>query len=316
MCGGTLWSHGERIVELVDLPVFGRATRLVWHKRRWRCPAVDCAAKTVTEQDREMVSRREGLTARAGRWVTAQAGRGRPLSDLAAELGCCWHVVNDSVQRWGQVLGEADTQRLDGVEALGLDEKLIARRGRFKSKVWSTSVVDTGRGRLLDIVAGRTAKAPAEWILNQPEEWRENSWWATLDLSGSYKAAFGTALPDAAQDTDRFGVVRTVNQSTRRSLPDTRKRHPRPTGVAKPVPRYRVHKLRLLASELINDDNRSKLLGLTGCQRPPRQSTRHLAPQRSPAVKSTESAYLFTQAKPTRTSTPSLHPKTWRACFR
>ena len=43
-----------RWVELVDLPAIGRATRLVWHKHRWRCPAVDCAAQTVTEQDREM----------------------------------------------------------------------------------------------------------------------------------------------------------------------------------------------------------------------------------------------------------------------
>jgi hypothetical protein len=26
------------VVELVDLPAFGRSTRLAWHKRRWACP--------------------------------------------------------------------------------------------------------------------------------------------------------------------------------------------------------------------------------------------------------------------------------------
>ena len=36
-CGGPLWSNGERPVELVDLPAFGRPARLVQHKRRWRC---------------------------------------------------------------------------------------------------------------------------------------------------------------------------------------------------------------------------------------------------------------------------------------
>ena len=36
-CGGPLWSDGDREVELVDLPAFGRAVRLIWHKRRWRC---------------------------------------------------------------------------------------------------------------------------------------------------------------------------------------------------------------------------------------------------------------------------------------
>ena len=28
-CGGSMWSHGERAVELVDLPAFGRPARLV-----------------------------------------------------------------------------------------------------------------------------------------------------------------------------------------------------------------------------------------------------------------------------------------------
>ena len=228
VCGGSLWSHGERVVELVDLPAFGRATRLVWHKRRWRCPAVDCAVGTVTEQHCEIASRREGLTARAGRWVTAQAGLGRPLTDLAGELGCCWHVVNSSVQRWGRALLEADTQRLDGTEASGLDETLTARRGRFKTKVWSTSVVDTGRGALWDIVAGRTAKTPAQWILNQPEEWRDQIRWATLDLSGSYKAAFDAALLNAAQIADPFHVVRTANQALDEVSQTHTKHHPRP----------------------------------------------------------------------------------------
>ncbi len=33
-CGGLVWSKGTSAVRLVDLPVFGRAVRLVWHK--WR----------------------------------------------------------------------------------------------------------------------------------------------------------------------------------------------------------------------------------------------------------------------------------------
>ena len=92
--------------------------------------------------------------------------------------------------------------------ALGLDETLMGRRGRFKDKSWSTSIVDVGRGQLLDIVPGRTAQAPAVWLLSRPREWRENVRWAVLDLSGPYRAAFDTALPDAAQVADPFHVVR------------------------------------------------------------------------------------------------------------
>lgn len=83
VCGGPLWSDGEREVALVDLPAFGCPVVLVWRKRRWRCPDQGCEAGTVTEQDPAVVPPRERLTARAGRWATRQAGRARPVGELA-----------------------------------------------------------------------------------------------------------------------------------------------------------------------------------------------------------------------------------------
>ena len=38
-CAGAVWAKDQRPVELVDLAAFGRPARLVWHKRRWSCPA-------------------------------------------------------------------------------------------------------------------------------------------------------------------------------------------------------------------------------------------------------------------------------------
>ena len=177
-CGGLLWSDGERAVVLVDLPAFGRPVRLVWHKRRWRCARRGCGAGTVTEADREIAPARALLTSRAARWATRQAGRGRPLKDAAAELGCGWHAVNLAVQRWGGALLDADTGRISEVAALGLDEHLMMRRGRFRVKTWGTSIVDVGRGQLLDIVRARTAKAPTRWLLRRRREWREAIRWA------------------------------------------------------------------------------------------------------------------------------------------
>ena len=88
VCVGPLWSDGERAVELVDLPVFGRPARLVWHKRRTRCAPRHCEAGTVTEQDPAIAPPREKLTTRAGRWAARQAGRARPVGEVAADLGC------------------------------------------------------------------------------------------------------------------------------------------------------------------------------------------------------------------------------------
>ena len=84
----------------------------------------------------------------------------------------------------------------------------------------------------MDIVAGRTAKTPAQPILNQPQQWRKNIQWATLDLSGSYKAAFDTALRYAAQIADPFGVIRTANQALDEVSQTHTKHHPRTTAAA------------------------------------------------------------------------------------
>ena len=47
-CGTVAHRHGVRDVVLVDLPCFGRATRLVVHKQRWRCPT---CGRSWTGQD-------------------------------------------------------------------------------------------------------------------------------------------------------------------------------------------------------------------------------------------------------------------------
>jgi transposase len=48
-CGTRARAHERRRVSIRDLPCFGSATRLVWVKRRWRCPDSDCETKTRTE---------------------------------------------------------------------------------------------------------------------------------------------------------------------------------------------------------------------------------------------------------------------------
>jgi hypothetical protein len=41
-CAGAVVIKVRPNVWLVDLPCFGRATRLVWRKRRWSCPNETC----------------------------------------------------------------------------------------------------------------------------------------------------------------------------------------------------------------------------------------------------------------------------------
>ena len=105
--------------------------------------------------------------------------------------------MNNEVGRWGEALLEADTSRVGEVSAVGVDETLFWRQGRWRTKVWCTSVVDVGGRQLIDIVPGRTADSAASWFRSQPEEWLDGIRWAVLDMSGPYRRAYDRVLPHA-----------------------------------------------------------------------------------------------------------------------
>ena len=261
-CGGVVWSKGTAAVRLVDLAAFGRPVRLVWHKRRWWCPTAACGVASFTEVDEAIAPARAALTARAARWATVQVGRdARPVADVAAELGCDWHTVNRAVVAWGRALLAADTRRVGSVSALGLDETLFGRAGRWRTRRWCTSIVDVRRGQLLDVVPGRDAEAPTKWLLGRPQAWRDGVAWGTLDLSGAYRATFDAALPQARQVADPFHVVRLANgaidEVRRRVQNDTLGHRGR-----KDDPLYRARRLLIAAHERLSEAGDAKLRGL------------------------------------------------------
>ena len=260
-CGGLVWVKDQRPVELVDLPAFGRPARLVWHKRRWTCPDAGCVVGSFTEAADDIAAARLVMTDRAGRWVTEQVGRHRrSVNDLAVELGCDWHTINDTVIAYGTPLVE-DPARSGDVEALGLDETLFARLGKWRHQHWSTSIVDVGRGQLLDVVPGRTAAGACAWLAAQDRVWLDGIRWATFDLSGPWRLAFTTMLPAATQVADPFHLVKLANQR----LDEVRRRVQNETlghRGHKTDPLYRSRRLLTKAEERLDDHGRTKLVGL------------------------------------------------------
>ena len=257
-CGGLVHRHGIREVEFVDLPVFGRPTRLVWRKQRWRCTA---CGRCWCDDDPEIATARCALTTRAARWSTLHVGRnGRAVSDVARELGCGWHTVMDAVVVIGEQLVD-HPDRIGDVTALGLDETLFARLGRFRTLSWSTQIVDVRRGQLLDVVPGRTAPEPCRWLAARPAEWRDRIEWATLDLSNSYRSVFDTMLPLAVQVADPFHVVRLANTA----LDECRRRVQNETcghRGRKDDPLWRVRRRLSMAAERLTVDQHDRLVGL------------------------------------------------------
>ena len=249
------------VVSLVDLACFGRATRLRWHKFRWRCINDDCSKGSWTEHTPAIGWPRLAMTDRAARWVTEQVGRnGRTVNEVAVELGCDWHTINDTVIAYGTPLVE-HPDRIGSVTALGLDETLFFRRGRWRTQQWVTSIVDVFAGRLLDVVEGRNSKEPCKWLAKQGQQWLDAIKWAALDLSGPYRLVFDTMLPDAVQVADPFHVIKLANQR----LDEVRRRVQNETlghRGRKDDPLYRCRRLLTKADERLDDKGRSKLLGL------------------------------------------------------
>jgi len=259
-CGVVARVQDRRAVRLIDLSMAGRKTALVWIKRRFICLEPACERVTWTEVDHRIAAPRLSLTDRAGRWATLQVGRhGRSVGEVAEDLGCDWHTVNDAVLAYGEALID-DASRFSDVASLGLDEHLMVREGKRRYKNFVTAIVDVDKGQLLDIVPGRKGNEPKQWLRERGPEWLANVTAGTIDLSATYKSVFDDVLPKATLVADPFHVVKLANSKVdecrRRVQNETLGHRGRKTD-----PLYRVRRLLLLGKKRLDEDGREKIMG-------------------------------------------------------
>jgi transposase len=191
------------MVELVDLPCFGRPGC---------CPARGCPVGSWTGQDERIAAPRLAMTDRAGR-VTEQVGRhGQTVREVAVELGCDWHTINDAVLAYGKALVDDDPHRIGG-GGCGTRRGAVGPRGRWRTQVWSTSIADVARSQLLDVIPDRSAAGACAWFAGRPEGWCEQIRWAMLDLSGPWRLAFDTVIPWDTQVGDPFHLVKVRHEA-------------------------------------------------------------------------------------------------------
>ena len=190
------------VVRYVDLPVYGTPMRLAWKKHRMRCPNTQCSQKSWTLADHRIAAKNCLLTTRAAKWATVQVGTGRTVLEVADELDCDWHTVNDAVTTYGEALLAADRKRLNQTSAIGLDETSFVRLGPYKHTSFATTVADVENHQIIDILATREYTDVAGWIAAQPAAWKERIRYGALDMSPTYAAVYTVTLPKAAQVVD------------------------------------------------------------------------------------------------------------------
>jgi transposase len=249
------------VVRYVDLPVYGTPMCLAWKKHRMRCPSERCPQKSWTVADHRIAAKSCLLTTRAAKWATVQVGTGRTVLEVAKELDCDWHTVNDAVTTYGEALLDADRKRLNQTSAIGLDETSFVRLGRYKHTSFATTVADVANHQIIDILPTREYPDVAGWIAAQPEAWKDRIRFGALDMSVTYAAVYTVTLPKASQVVDPFHAIALAN----RCLDDVRRRvQSEQTGRRgrKDDPLYRARRVLLMGEENLNVEGSARLASL------------------------------------------------------
>jgi transposase len=249
------------VVRYVDLPVYGVPMRLAWKKHRMRCTNARCPQRSWTIADHRIAAKSCLLTTRAAKWATVQVGTGRTVLEVADELDCDWHTVNDAVTTYGEALLAADRKRLNQTSAIGLDETSFVRLGPYKHTSFATTVADVENHQIIDILPSREYTDVAGWIAAQPAVWKERIRFGALDMSATYAAVYSVMLPKAAQVVDPFHAIALAN----RGLDDVRRRvQSEQTGHRgrKDDPLYRARRVLLMGEEKLDGEATARLTSL------------------------------------------------------
>ena len=95
------------MVHYVDLPVYGTPMSLAW-KNTGCVRRANVPKRSWVFEDHRIAAKGCLSTTRAAKWATVQVGGGRVVSEVAAELACDWHTVNDAVCTYGEAPLKAD----------------------------------------------------------------------------------------------------------------------------------------------------------------------------------------------------------------
>jgi transposase len=211
-CGAVAELHDRRPVWVRDLPAAGRPVTLVWVKRVWRCPHRLCPKRTWTETA-SGIAPRASLTERARAEICRRVGEdGDSVAAMAREFGVAWRTAMGAVREHARPRVD-DPTRLEGVEAVGVDETAFQAASPTRSTSFITGIVDLtrrpgGAARLLDVVEDRGASALVGWMNQRQPRWRAGIEVAALDPYRGYARALRTALPHATRVLDAFHITR------------------------------------------------------------------------------------------------------------
>ena len=214
-CGSEGVYRDTVVRKVTDVPVVGHPLRLRVRVPRYRCTTSDCSREVFAHNTSRLARPGWSTTRRCARYILRRLMIDRAtVAAVARELGLSWDTVNGIAMDATAMIVAADTTRLDGVRVIGVDEHRWSHTRRPDEDGYVTVIIDltpvlegTGRARLLDLVAGRSAAALKTWLADQSPQFRDQIQVVAMDGCGGYKTAATEILPDATAVMDPFHVV-------------------------------------------------------------------------------------------------------------
>jgi len=214
-CGSEGVYRDTVVRKVTDVPVVGHPLRLRVRVPRYRCTTGDCSREVFAHNTSRLARPGWSTTRRCARYILRRLMIDRAtVAAVARELGLSWDTVNGIAMDATAMIVAADTTRLDGVRVIGVDEHRWSHTRRPDEDGYVTVIIDltpvlegTGRARLLDLVAGRSAAALKTWLADQSPQFRDQIQVVAMDGFGGYKTAATEILPDATAVMDPFHVV-------------------------------------------------------------------------------------------------------------
>jgi len=184
------------------LPLWGHRVFLRYRMRRVACPA--CGV-TV-----ERVPWAEGKSETTLRYEWYLAGWAKRLSwqEVAMAFHTSWHVVSQAVERavaWGRA-----HLKLDGIQALGIDEMQYGRGHQYLTAVYQ---IDEGNRRLLWVGEKRTVKTLLRFFRWLGEERSARVRYVCSDMWKAYLSVVKKKAGQALHILDRFHIVAHMNKA-------------------------------------------------------------------------------------------------------
>jgi len=201
----------------------------------------------------DAIGPRAVLTERTRARIAAMVnGEGWSIAAAACEFGVGRHTANGAVAEYTDPVID-DPARLDGVVAIGVDEKRFLNATVEHRTEFTTQIVDLDRHRVLDVIAGRSRHVLDTWLGERGDEWCAQIELATLDPAAGYRAALIDRLPNATLVVDHFHAIKLANTA----IDDIRRRVQQATldhRGRKHDPLYRARRVLLTAYERLSDE--------------------------------------------------------------